>query len=126
MVAGNNSAAPGATEMNASVKVGCNFAGCFSSGPPAISGSSVGASVAVPPHDATVMAGAAATFSVTAAGSADLSYQWQKNNVNISGATNAMYTTPATTSADNGAVFTVTVSNSVGSATSLPSSLTVN
>ena len=30
----NNSTAPGATEMTSAVKVGCNFTGCTSSGPP--------------------------------------------------------------------------------------------
>ena len=67
-----------------------------------------------------------ATFSVTAAGTAPLSYQWQKNKANISGATAASYTTPATTSGDNGAKFDVVVSNSAGSMTSGTAMLTVN
>jgi hypothetical protein len=125
-VANNSATAPGATEMNASVHVGCNFPGCSSSGPPTVSGSSVGASVAVPPHSLTVAAGLTATFSVTAAGSPTVTYQWLRNNVTINGATGATYTTPATISADNGAIFTVTVSNGVGSATSGPATLTVN
>jgi len=67
-----------------------------------------------------------ATFSVTATGTAPLSYQWQKNKANISGATAASYTTPATTSGDNGAKFDVVVSNSAGSMTSGTAMLTVN
>src|SRR3989442_9828746 len=67
-----------------------------------------------------------ATFSVTATGTAPLSYQWQKAGVPISGATQASYITPPTTSADNGAQFTVVVSNSVGSQTSTAATLTVN
>ena len=67
-----------------------------------------------------------ATFSVTATGTAPLSYQWQKNKANISGATAASYTTPATTSGDNGAKFDVVVSNSTGSMTSGTAMLTVN
>lgn len=123
----NNSAtAPGATDMNPSVQVGCNFAGCSSSGPPAISGSSVAASIAIQPDNVAVAAGQAASFTVTAAGSAPIAYQWQRNGVNIGGATFATYTTLPTTSADNGAVFTVQVSNSVGGATSVPAVLTVN
>ncbi len=45
---------------------------------------------------------------------------------NISGATAASYTTPATTSADNGSKFDVVVSNSVSSVTSSQATLTVN
>jgi hypothetical protein len=125
-VANNSTTAPGATEMNASVKVGCDFSGCSSSGPPAVSGSSVGGSIAIPPRSVTVTAGLTATFSVTAAGSPTVSYQWLKNNVNINGATAATYTTAPATSADNGSTFTVMVSNSVGTATSSPATLTVN
>jgi len=124
--ANNSSTAPGATDLNSTVQVGCNFAGCASSGPPAISGSSVAASIAIQPFNAAVAAGQPATFNVTAAGSAAIAYQWQRNGVNIGGATAATYTTPPTTSADNGAVFTVQVNNSVGGATSNPAILTVN
>jgi hypothetical protein len=121
----NSSTAPGATEMTSAVKVGCNFTGCFSSGPPLISGSSVAASIATQPYSLTVTAGQPATFSVTGAGSTPLHYQWQNNGVNIGGATGASYTTPATISADNGAIFSVNVSNTVGSINSIPATLTV-
>lgn len=122
----NNSAtAPGATQMTSSVQVGCNFAGCSSEGPPAISGNSVAASIAVQPYNMTVAAGQPATFSVTGAGSPPLTYQWQRNGANITGATNASYTISATSAADNGAVFSVTVGNSIGSVTSNPATLTV-
>ncbi len=124
-VTNNNAMAPGATEMNCSVQVGCNFAGCASTCPPAILGGSVAPSIAVQPLSVTLAAGQAATFSVTAAGSPSLTYQWQKNGVNISGATGTTYTTPPVTLADNGAIFTVIVSNSLGGATSTPATLTV-
>src|SRR5207245_7885085 len=78
------------------------------------------------PASRTVTAGQAATFSVTATGTAPLGYQWQRDGAPISGATGASYTTPATTSADNGAQFRVVVSNSVSSATSNAATLTVN
>jgi hypothetical protein len=55
-----------------------------------------------------------------------MSYQWRKNGSNISGATASSYTTPATTTADNGAQFSVMVTNSVGNITSNAASLTVN
>ncbi len=83
-------------------------------------------SITTQPVNQTVNAGQAATFSVVAAGTAPLTYQWQKNQVNIVGATAAAYTTPATTSADNGASFRVVVTNSVTSITSSAATLTVN
>ncbi|HUJ33451.1 MAG TPA: hypothetical protein VLY23_19375 [Candidatus Acidoferrum sp.] len=78
------------------------------------------------PANQTVAAGQPATFSITATGTAPLSYQWLENSANINGATSPTYTTPATTSGDNGAQFQVIVSNSVGSATSHSATLTVN
>src|SRR5205823_7341375 len=51
---------------------------------------------------------------------------WQKNGANISGATAASYTTPATTTADSGATFRVVVSNSAGTVTSAAATLTVS
>jgi uncharacterized protein (TIGR03437 family) len=72
-----------------------------------------------------VVAPGRATFRATAIGTAPITYQWNKNGVTISGATSATYTTPATTTADNGASFTVTVTNSVNSFTSPSATLTV-
>ncbi len=71
------------------------------------------------------MEGATATFSVTAAGTAPLTYQWKKGATAITGATTSSYTTPATVVGDNGASFTVTISNSAGSVTSNAATLTV-
>jgi hypothetical protein len=82
-------------------------------------------SIAVQPANATVTVGQTATFSVSATGSAPLSYQWRKNSANISGATAGSYTTPATTNGDNGAKFDVVVSNAEGSMTSGAATLTV-
>ena len=81
--------------------------------------------ITMQPANQTVTAGQAASFSVSATGASPLTYQWQKNGSAISGATAATYTTPATTSADNGAQFKVVVSNSKGSATSNAATLTV-
>src|SRR5207247_11107328 len=77
------------------------------------------------PASQTVSAGQRATFTVTATGTALLSYQWQKNGTAIGGATAASYTTPATTASDNGDQFTVVVSNAAGSVTSNAAALTV-
>lgn len=91
----------------------------------------VAPSITVPPADQTVTEPAAATFSVTATGTAPLTYQWQRNVsgtwTNITGANAASYTTPATVQAsDNGAQFRVRVDNAVGNATSSVATLTVN
>jgi Immunoglobulin I-set domain len=81
--------------------------------------------IATQPANQSVTVGQTAVFSVMATGTAPLSYQWQKNSANISGATAASYTTPATLSGDNGATFRVVVTNSGGSATSSAATLTV-
>src|SRR5215470_2259397 len=78
------------------------------------------------PTSQTVSAGQTATFSVAASGTAPLSYQWQKNGADITGATSASYTTPVTTTADSGEQFRVVVSNAAGTATSNTATLTVN
>jgi hypothetical protein len=78
------------------------------------------------PTNKTVTVGQTATFSVTANGTAPLSYQWQKGTTNIPGAASSSYTTPATTIGDNGSQFRVVVTNSVGSTTSNSATLTVN
>ena len=85
----------------------------------------VAPTITTQPQSQTVMVGATATFSVVATGTAPLSYQWSKSGTTINGATNSTYTTPATVSGDNGATFTVTVSNAAGSMTSSAATLTV-
>ena len=82
-------------------------------------------SITTQPADQSIRSGQSATFSVVATGSAPLTYQWRKNGTAIAGATAATYTTPAGTSADNGALFSVVVSNSLGSASSNNAKLTV-
>jgi hypothetical protein len=82
-------------------------------------------SITTQPANQTVTAGQAAAFSVAATGTAPLNYQWQKGTTPITGATSALYTTPPTTSSDNGSQFAVVVSNSLGSITSNSATLTV-
>lgn len=66
----------------------------------------------------------AATFSVSAAGTG-LKYQWQRDGVDISGATQPTFTTPPVFGADDGAEYQVVVSNGAGSVASQPAALTV-
>lgn len=73
----------------------------------------------------TVALGATATFTVAATGGGTISYQWLRNDLIISGATSATYTTAATVAADDGAVYTVAVVNGAGAVFSNPVTLTV-
>ncbi len=82
--------------------------------------------ISAQPSAVTVTAGATGTFSVTATGDGPVTYQWQRDGANISGATAASYSTAATTVADNGALFRVVVTNTAGSVTSSAVALTVN
>ncbi|MFM8944645.1 MAG: PQQ-dependent sugar dehydrogenase [Actinomycetota bacterium] len=77
------------------------------------------------PTGLTVSSGAPATFSVVASGTAPLAYRWQRNGVDIPGATGASYTLTSASLADSGATFRSIVSNGDGSATSASATLTV-
>jgi glucose/arabinose dehydrogenase len=70
------------------------------------------------PTPQTVTAGSPATFGVTASGTPPLSYQWQRNGVDIPGAMSSTYTIASPQTTDNGALFRVHVSNAAGSVTS--------
>lgn len=85
----------------------------------------VAPAVVVPPQGVAVAAGQSATFTVNAAGSEPLSFQWRRNGVDIPGAVTASYTTPAATVADNGVAFSVAVTNAAGSRSSGNGILTV-
>jgi hypothetical protein len=77
------------------------------------------------PQNATAQMGKKATFWIGAAGVPPLTYQWKTNNVNITGATSAIYTTPALTAAYNGLNYSVTITSPVGSTNSTAATLTV-
>jgi glucose/arabinose dehydrogenase len=82
-------------------------------------------SITQQPANQTVSVGSTATLTVSATGSLPLNYQWQKNNVDIPGATSNTYTTPATTLSDNGSTYRCVVTNAFGNATSNNATLTV-
>ncbi|MER3465637.1 MAG: hypothetical protein C4329_15710, partial [Chitinophagaceae bacterium] len=77
------------------------------------------------PTAVTVCAGASASFTVVASGTATLTYQWRKGGTNITGATSATYTIAATTAADAGN-YDVVITNGCGNVTSTAVALTVN
>jgi hypothetical protein len=76
------------------------------------------------PDSQAVDAGSAVIFSVVAAGTAPLSYQWQFNGTPIPGATNQTLLLDYVLPADAGD-YTAEVSNPLGTVTSAPATLTV-
>lgn len=80
--------------------------------------------VGVQPVGQTVAAGEPAIFSVRATGG-NLAYQWQRNGVDIAGATGATYRIAAAAAADDNASFTVRMTNPQGSVTSAAAALRV-
>ncbi len=84
----------------------------------------VAPTLSVQPADLAVNPGDPATFSVTATGTAPLTYQWRKGGAALSGATAATYTLAAAAASDAGA-YDVVVSNKAGSVTSRSATLTV-
>jgi poly(3-hydroxybutyrate) depolymerase len=83
-----------------------------------------GPTIAVQPKDAAAVAGRPVAFTVSANGSA-LTYQWQKNGMDIPGANDAAYKMAAAITPDCGATFRVIVSDGSGRITSIPATLTV-
>jgi glucose/arabinose dehydrogenase len=77
------------------------------------------------PDDVTVAPGTAATFSVEATGGGTLTYVWSRNGVPIPGATSPTYQLLDPDLGDDGATFTVTVSNEVGAVSSRTATLRV-
>ena len=92
----------------------------------------VAPSIGTQPASQSLATGQAATFTVAATGTGELAYQWKRKNdgatefANIPGETSSSYTLSDASLADNGALFTVVVKNSVGEATSTPATLTVS
>src|SRR5215217_2478629 len=79
------------------------------------------------PANVTVAAGKPASFSVQAAGSAPLSYRWQRNGINLDGpsADTPTLNIASAQLSDNGSSYACVVSNQFGSVTSHAAQLTV-
>lgn len=76
------------------------------------------------PQSQVIIAGHPDTFTVVASGSPAPTYQWQKNDTILPGKTAASLIIPSTVFADSG-IYSVVVSNSQGTVTSDPATLTV-
>ena len=88
---------------------------CVTGSPPFISGQ---------PADRTVPVGSTAAFTVTAAGTLPLSYQWQLNGTNLTGATDSLLVL-ANVQFTNAGTYSVVVTNLAGSVTSSNAQLIV-
>ncbi len=76
------------------------------------------------PIGGTIPENSSYTLSVTATGTPNLTYQWQKNGVDIPGATNSTYQIPSAQAGDAGG-YKAVVTNAAGSATSSTASVGV-
>ena len=101
----------------------CGYAGT----PPGYKPGPTGTAPAITqqPTSQTVTAGQSATFTVTATGTAPLSYQWYVNGA-AAGTNSRTYAVLAATLGETGAQIYATVTNADGSATSATATLTVN
>ena len=79
-------------------------------------------SILIQPADVTIGAGARVSFRVAASGTGTLTYEWRKNGTAIAGGPGLSL--PAVSAADAG-VYTVVVTNALGSATSRAATLTL-
>jgi hypothetical protein len=75
------------------------------------------ARIVAPPSDITVYAGQTAVFTVRARGYPTPAYQWQRDGINIPGATSSRLEVPNVSAGLNGSIYSVVVQNSEGAAT---------
>gem|GEM_PF-3488889 len=90
-------------------------------GSPAVT---IAPTITVPPISQSVGVGQSVTFAVVATGVPTVTYQWKKDGVNLAGATDATLTVGSVQANDAGS-YTVVVTNSLGSVTSVPATLAV-
>ena len=84
----------------------------------------IGPTITIGPESQAVTNGARVVMNVEAVGTAPLRYQWRFNNANINGATNTTFTI-SNAQPGNAGVYTIVVTNPLGSATSDPARLQV-
>jgi len=84
----------------------------------------VAPAITAQPQSVTAVAGSTVALAVVATGTPAPTYQWRKDAVALPGATDSTLVLPSVT-ATNAGTYTVVATNSVGSATSNPGTLTV-
>ena len=77
------------------------------------------------PRQVYTIEGNTGTFNSKAVASVPISYQWQKNGVDIPGATDPSYTTPVLNNGYNGALYRIIASTTYGNDTSATAKLVV-
>ena len=82
--------------------------------------------ITLQPQSRSASMGERITFSVAVSSSGQATYQWRRNEVRISGATNASYTTPALTAGDDNARYSVLIDNGFGRSNSAAAVVSVN
>jgi len=104
--------------------------GNFQAGAQLLNDQGVAVTIVTQPASQTVVDSSLVSFRVETQGSTPIKVQWFRDGVAIAGATTATYTLPLVTLADNNAVFTAEVSNTVGTTTNklttIPATLKVN
>jgi hypothetical protein len=115
--------------------IGCNslilafcLAGCGGQGvlenPSTAMPATIAPSITTQPAGLTVPIGLEGIFYVGSGGNGNPTFQWYRNGVAIPDTNSLSYTTSPVTAANSGDVYTFTVTNSLGSATSRPAILT--
>jgi alpha-tubulin suppressor-like RCC1 family protein len=96
------------------------LAGCLSGAGPEVP------TITDQPKDRIGFLGATVRFDVGVSGKPPMTFQWLRNGRAIEGATGIAYQTPILTAADDGAKFSVRISNAEGSTTSSEATVKVN
>lgn len=101
-----------------------NAGGSATSAAATLTVQAIAPTIATQPAAQSAALGGSATFRVVANGTAPLSYQWQKNETDISGATSSSFTIAGVQNSDF-ASYRVVVSNRAGSVTSAAAALSL-
>ncbi len=82
-------------------------------------------SILTQPASIQALEGSPVAFAISVAGSQPVTYQWRRNGVDIVGAVGSSYSISAADMSDNGALYTVAITNPMGTIVSAPATLSV-